>query len=96
MDNTPPELMVTVDGDTTAADGVVQLSTNQIMKLHTIDQGMGVKNQTYLGKRKQWKPLPKSFKFLNKGRYKIKISSVDHAGNELEQTLSIKVKRSRQ
>jgi|GEM_PF-2163113 len=96
VDNTPPELMVTVDGDTTAADGVVQLSTNQIMKLHTIDQGMGVKNQTYLGKRKQWKPLPKSFKFLNKGRYKIKISSVDHAGNELEQTLSIKVKRSRQ
>lgn len=95
LDNTPPELMVTVDGDTAAADGVVQLSVNQIMKLFTTDQGLGVKNQTYLGIKRQWQPLPKSFRFLNKGRYKIKISSVDHAGNELEKTLSIKVKRSR-
>ena len=96
LDDKPPELMVTVDGNTTTANGVVHLTTNQLMKLFTTDQGLGVKNQTYLGKKRRWQPLPKSFRFLHKGRYKIKVTSVDYAGNQLEKTLSIKVKRSRQ
>jgi hypothetical protein len=94
LDNTAPTLNILVDGVAVESSDVVNLRVNQLMKLSTTDAGVGVLSQKYKGKRRSWQTLPKSFRFLSKGRYKIKIHSQDHVGNQLEKYLTIKVKRS--
>jgi len=94
LDNTAPTLNIMVDGVAVENSDVVNLKVNQLMKLSTTDAGVGVLSQKYKGKRRSWQTLPKSFRFLSKGRYKIKIHSQDHVGNQLEKYLNIKVKRS--
>jgi len=93
-DNTPPQIVIKTAAGESTAERTIHLSVNELMQVYVRDEALQVTRQTYQGKSRHWKPLPKSFRFTSKGRYRIKVKASDEAGNSTEQTLNIKVKRS--
>ncbi len=93
QDETAPEVSLAVGGVTYADTALVKLKVNELLSVSTVDHGVGLATQMYQSKSNRWQPLPKKFRFLNKGRYSIKIKGVDAVGNELLRTIQVKVRR---
>ncbi len=93
QDKSPPELVMEVNGQTLTHPSNVRLKVNELLKVYTMDDGVGVATQMYQGKSKKWQTLPKQFRYLNKGRYSIKVKSLDAVGNESIHTIKVKVNR---
>lgn len=92
-DNHPPYLVIN-QGDTTSSKGKsFTVRVNQVFELGALDDGVGVASQKYKGKVREWQELPKKFRFINKGNYRIKVKLEDRVGNVFEKSINVKVKR---
>ncbi len=93
QDDTPPKLIILGGGAELINSKRINVRTNQVFELTAMDDGVGIKSQTYKGLSTQWQPLPKKFRFTHKGNYRIKVKLEDLVGNVFEKNLQVKVKR---
>lgn len=93
QDDVPPKLVVNGQPISERNKITLQSKINEVIEIGFVDDGVGIESQEYRGKLRKWMPLPKKFRFLNKGSYRVRVNGIDRVGNQFGANIRIKVKR---